>query len=241
MVHASLRAIGPVERDADGVIDALQAAVGPAGTLLMVLGAEDPWAWVNERPEEVRAALLADATPFDAWQTASDPEVGALAEVFRRRPGTVMSDHPEGRFAAWGRRAMEFTTDVPWDDYFGPGSPLERFVEAGGRVLRMGADENTTTLLHYAEYVAPIAPKRRIRRHRLVAGPGGPSVRVVDALDDEAGIVDYSPGDYFTVILRQFLSDRRPRRGRVGGAPSELIDGNELVSFAVAWMERHLA
>ena len=32
MVHASLRAIGPVLGGADGVIDALEVAVGPSGT-----------------------------------------------------------------------------------------------------------------------------------------------------------------------------------------------------------------
>ena len=38
MVHASLRAIGPVTGGADAVLDALEAAVGEDGTLLMVLG-----------------------------------------------------------------------------------------------------------------------------------------------------------------------------------------------------------
>ncbi len=37
MVHASLRAIGPVEGGAGGVLDALEEAVSPQGTLLMPL------------------------------------------------------------------------------------------------------------------------------------------------------------------------------------------------------------
>ena len=41
MIHASLRAVGPVEGGADGVLDALEAAVGPQGTILMTLGALD--------------------------------------------------------------------------------------------------------------------------------------------------------------------------------------------------------
>src|SRR5690606_27402989 len=43
MVHASLRKIGPVQEGANGVIEALDAAVSPGGTLLMVLGARDDW------------------------------------------------------------------------------------------------------------------------------------------------------------------------------------------------------
>ncbi len=99
-------------------------------------------------------------------------------------------------------------SDVPWDDYYGPGSPLDRFVQHGGRVLRLGADIDTVTLLHWAESLAPIVGKRRVRRHRLVLGVDGrPEVRVVDTLDDSDGIADY-PGvdeDEFGAILRSYL------------------------------------
>ena len=105
MVHASLRAIGPVEDGAAGVVRALDAAVGAAGTLMMVLGADDPWAWVNERPEAERAALLASAEPFDPLATPAEADVGALAEVFRTTSGTLVSNHPEGRFGARGAGA----------------------------------------------------------------------------------------------------------------------------------------
>jgi aminoglycoside N3'-acetyltransferase len=241
MVHASLRRLGPVEGGAGGVLDAIENALGPGGTVLMVLGAKDEWSWVNDRPESERAGLLADAAPFDALTTPADPDVGTLAEVFRTRPGTRVSDHPEGRFGAAGRLADHLTTDVPWDDYFGPGSPLERFLEADGRVLRLGADLDTVTLLHYAEYLAPIANKRRVRRHRVVATPRGPQLRVVECLDDVAGIVDHPGEDYFASIVRAYLAAGRAEPGTVGDASSELIDGRDLVQFAAAWMAKHLA
>jgi aminoglycoside N3'-acetyltransferase len=240
MVHASLRAVGPVAGRADGVLDALEAAFGPEGTLLMTVGARDDWGWVNERPEAERPSLLRDAEPFDRLATPADPEVGVLAEVFRTRPGTLVSDHPEGRFASSGRLASALVSDVPWDDYYGPGSPLERFVQAGGRVLRLGADIDTVTLLHYAEYLAPVPSKRRVTRHRMVLGRAGPELRVVRCLDDSDGIVDHPGDDYFGVILRQYLATGRATVGVVGGATSELIDGADIVSFAVDWMAEHL-
>ncbi len=241
MVHASLRAMGPVEGGAAGVLDAIQEAIGPGGTMLVVLGARDDWAWVNDRPEAERPALLADAEPFDARSTPADPEVGTLAEVFRRRPGTRVSDHPEGRFGAAGPLAEALLSEVPWDDYFGAGSPLERLVQARGRVLRLGADMDTTTLLHYAEYLVPIEPKRRVRRHRLVGTPDGPAIRVVDTLDDSEGIVAYPAGrDYFEDLLRDYLAAGRAREGTVGAASSQLIDAADLVDYGVAWMLEHL-
>ena len=240
MVHASLRSIGPVEQGAAGVIDALDAAVGRNGTLLMPLGARDDWAWVNQRPEPERAHLLRDTVPFDCLTTPADPDVGVLAEVFRQRPGTVVSDHPEGRFGARGSLAEELLADVPWDDYYGPGSPLERFLHAGGKVLRLGADLDTLTVLHHAEYLAPVPSKRRARRHRLVVGRQGPEVRVVECLDDVDGIVDYPGEDYFAVILRAYLATGKASSGVVGKATSELIDGAGVVNFAVAWMSENL-
>jgi aminoglycoside N3'-acetyltransferase len=199
---------------------------------------------VNERPEDERAGLLEGTTPFDHLTTPADPDVGVLAEVFRTRPGTVVSDHPEGRFGASGRLGTSLVEDVPWDDYYGPGSPLERFLTAGGRILRLGADPDTVTMIHYAEYLAPVPAKRRVRRHRLVAGSGGPGdphVRVVSCLDDSDGIVEHPGEDYFAVILGEHLAAGRAATGVVGAATSELIDAADLVDGAVAWMAAHLA
>ena len=239
MVHASLRAIGPVDGGAETVIDALESAVGSRGTLVMNLGARDEWAWVNTRPESERAELLADADPFDHLTTPADPDVGVLAEVFRQRPGTLVSDHPDGRFGTRGHLAAGLVADVPWNDYYGPGSTLERLIRAGGKVLRMGADLDTVTLLHYAEYLAPIEIKRRVRRHHLAAGPEGPTVRLVECLDDSQGIVDFRGEDYFAVILRSYLDSGRAAQGVVGRARSELIDAADMVEFGVAWMTEH--
>jgi aminoglycoside N3'-acetyltransferase len=240
MVHASLKAIGPVDGGAAGVIEALDGAVGSDGTLMMVLGSHDHWAWVNDRPEEDREALLRDAVAFDPLIAPADPEVGRLAEVMRTHPGTVVSDNPEGRFAARGRLAGWLVSDQPWNDYFGPGSPLAKLIEVDGRVLRLGADRDTVTLLHHAEYLADIPEKRRVRRQRLVATASGPIIRVVESLDDENGIVDHPGEDYFTTILASYLDTGRAHVGGVAGARSELIDAGDLVAHAVRWMEANL-
>jgi len=73
-------------------------------------------------------------------------------------------------------------------------------------VLRLGADTNTVTLLHHAEYLADVAHKRRVRRHRRVLGENGPEIRVVESLDDSDGIVAWSGDDYFGLILEEFLT-----------------------------------
>ena len=246
MVHASLRKIGLArtafgEGGAELLLDALEAAVGPEGTLMTTLGSEYPNEWVNLRPVNERAALLAGTEPFEPATARAMAEVGWLAETFRLRPGTIVSDNPSGRFAARGGRAAELMRDQPWHDYYGPGSPLDKLCAWGGRILRLGADPDTVTALHYAEYLADLPAKRRTRWDYLLAGPDGPRHVWIECLDDAEGVVDWEGEDYFAVILKAYLATGRARTGRVGRADSELIDAADIVDFGARWMEENLS
>lgn len=243
MVHASLRRLGlagsqGVENGAEQLFDALEAAVGPGGTLLMVLGTEYPLDAVNLKPVEERAALLAGTAPFDFRGAPVLPEVGFAAEAFRRRPGTLVSNNPSGRFGARGARAEDLLRDQPWNDYYGPGSPLEKLCRAGGRILRLGADLETVTALHYAEYLAKLPAKRRTRWDYVLAGQGHV---FVECLNDSDGIVEWEGDDYFALITREYLALGRHREAEVGRARGELMDAADLVDFGARWMEQHLA
>ena len=246
MVHASLRKLGLArtsfgEGGAEAILDALDAAVGPNGTLLMVLGAEYAMDWVNLRPEAERAALLADTPAFDYLNAPVLPEVGWLGEAFRRRPGTIVSDNPSGRFGARGARAAELLVDAPWHDYYGPGSPLQKLCEWDGRILRLGAGADTVTALHYAEYLADLPDKRRTRWDYVLAGDDGPHHFYTACLDDAAGIARWDGADYFAVIVKGYLALGRHRGGTVGKAESELIQAADIVEYGARWMERNLA
>ena len=245
MLHASLRALGlarsqGVEHGAEQLLDAITDVLGPTGTLMMILGTESPHDWVNQRPVAERARLLEGAEPVDLLTAPVLPEVGWVAEAFRRRPGTLVSGNPSGRFAACGARASELLRDQPWNDYYGPGSPLEKLCAWGGRTLRLGANPDTTTVLHYAEYLADLPEKRRTRWDYVVHGPDGPQHVFVECLDDNEGIAAWEGEDYFALILEAYLGLGRHRAGTVGQAQSELIDADDLVRFGVSWMEAHL-
>jgi aminoglycoside N3'-acetyltransferase len=246
MVHVSLRKTGLARSQfgAGGpelLLDALEAVVGADGTLMMILGSDYSHDWVNLKPVEERARLLAGALPFDARTAAVLPEVGWFAEVFRRAPGTEVSANPSGRFAARGRRAAELLRDQPWNDYYGPGSPLQRLCDAGGKVLRIGADPETVTVLHYAEYLARVPNKRRTRWDYVVQGADGPRHVWIECLDDANGIVDWQGEDYFALITKAYLATGAARQGVVGRAPSESIDAAAFTAFGVEWMEKNLA
>jgi aminoglycoside N3'-acetyltransferase len=246
MLHVSLRGLGlarsqGVDAGAEMLLDAIEEAVGQEGTLLMVLGSAYPLDWVNQRPVEERASRLAGTPPFDFVNAPVLPEVGFFAEAFRRRPGTVVSDNPSGRFGARGARAEAVVREQPWNDYYGPGSPLQRLCDWGGRILRLQASPDTTTALHYAEYLADLPTKRRTRWDYVIAHPDGPRQVWVECLDDATGIADWKGDDYFAVILSSYLALARHRHGPVGAGQGQLIDAADLVQFGARWMESKLA
>lgn len=219
MVHASLRKLGPIDGGADALLDALLQALGPRGTLLMVLGADD---------EE----------PFDACNSPVDEgDMGVLAEVFRTRRGVRVNDHAAARYGAIGPQSQQLLEPVPLHDYHGPGSVLARFTNCGGFVLRLGAAIDTVTLTHWAEYLAHVPNKRRVRRRYQRADIGE---QWIEGLDDDGGIVDWEHGDYFPQILLDFLKTGQARIGPVGACTAELFAAKAFVDFAVEWIEAHL-
>lgn len=84
-----------------------------------------------------------------------------LTQFLLQTPGARRSAHPDASIVAVGPVAGTLTQPHELGQAFGPGSPLERFAEHGGKVLLLGAPLNSVTFLHYAEAIAH--PKQTIR------------------------------------------------------------------------------
>ena len=149
-VHSSFKSLGPVEGGAGTVVRALEEAIGPEGLLLMPS--------FNLVDREKRAAT---------WDLATTPStVGWLTEFFRRMPGTSRSDHYSHAVAARGRGGAAFVGDhlcregyrspwdlEPWGRTYGAHSPMYRAWQAGGKILMMGVDYDTSTYIHLVEVI----------------------------------------------------------------------------------------
>ncbi len=240
MVHESVKAIGWVAGGPDVVIDALLDAVGPTGTLMKYVGSEDGTYALAEWPAAVQAAYRDTIPGFDPATTRACRAWGILTEYLRTRPGAVRSAHPEGSFAALGARAAELVADHPLQDGLGPGSPLDKLVAMGGKVLLVGCPLAHTTLVHLAEYRARLPEKRRVRYESPVMRGGERVWVAIEELDSSDGIVDWTGTDYFELIVRAFLDAGLGRSGRVGHAEAHLMGAAALVEFAARWMEENL-
>lgn len=136
LVHSALRTLGPVEGGADTVIDALVETVGPKGTVAV--------------PTHTWAVVSARQPVFH--QTLTPSNVGALTNVFRKRPEAVRGLHPTHSVAAIGPRAEAFVAIRIEDDTpCPPDSPYGRLRDWGGKVLIIGAKLDCCTFFHGCE------------------------------------------------------------------------------------------
>lgn len=231
MVHAALRRLGPLIGGPDTVISALLDAVGPQGTLLAYAD------WQGQ--EDIDTGFPREhIPPFDPLASRAHRGNGAFPELLRTTPGALRSGNPGASVVALGAKGGWFTSNHPLDYGYGPHSPLAKLVADGGKVLMLGAPFDTITLLHHAEHLAEIA--HRITRYEApLLVEGKPMWRIFEEYDTSRAPEGLAE-DYFAEIVQAFLAGGRGHRGYVASASSIVVPADEIVPFAVEWIERHV-
>lgn len=232
LVHAGLRAVGPIIGGPDALIAALRDAVGPDGT---ILGYCD---WQLEEEARDNPTLREHVPAFDPLSSRSIRDNGAFPELLRTTPGARRSASPGASCAALGGRADWFVADHALDYGYGPQSPFGKLVEAKGKTLLLGAPLDTITLLHHAEHLADIPGKHVLRYESPIVVDGHKVWRWFEEFNTGDPIVDGLADDYFEEVVEDFLATGQGKRGLIGDAPSVLVDAPAIVAFAVQWLER---
>lgn len=243
MVHASLKAIGPVAGGAAAVLAGLRAAVGPGGTVMGYAS------WDRSPYEEtlngarMAAGLRRDWPAFDPGTAGTYRGFGLLNQFLAELPGARRSAHPDASMVAVGPLAATLVQPHRLGQALGPGSPLERFLRFGGKTLLLGAPLDAVTVLHYAEAVADIPGKRRVSYEMPMRGPDGRTVWRSATDFDSNGILDCfalaGGPDAVETIARAYVRMGRHREGTVGTAHCHLFDARDIVAFGISWLERN--
>jgi aminoglycoside N3'-acetyltransferase len=205
LVHTSYRAVRPVEGGPLGLIEALRAALGPAGTLVMPSWSDD------------------DDTPFDPARSPAAAELGVVAETFRRLRGVRRSNHPFA-FAAVGPQADAVLADpLPLPPHI-PASPVGRVHGVDGQVLLLGVNHDADTTLHLAEVISGVP--YGISRHCTVLRDGA-LVRIDYTENDHCC-------ERFTLADEWLRAAGLQREGKVGYADARLARSRDIVRIAGA-------
>lgn len=127
----------PIEGGPAGLIEALQAALGPRGTLVMP-------SWTGD-----------DDRPFDRATTPAARDLGIVADLFWRVPGVRRGDHPFACAAAGPRAADILADPLPMPPHI-PESAAGRVRDLDGQVLLLGVGHDADTMLHLAELTSGV-------------------------------------------------------------------------------------
>jgi aminoglycoside 3-N-acetyltransferase len=203
LVHTSFKAVRPVQGGPVALIDALRAALGPQGTLVM--------------------PTMSDGE--SVFDPSSTPTVGMgiTAELFWRQPGVVRSTHPGGSFAAEGPLAEQICRPQPLSPPHGPDSPVGRVHELDGQVLLLGVTHSENTTLHLAEALARVPYSVS---HPCVVEVDGAARTVMVAETDHCCTRFRLADDWLRARGLQ-------RMGKVGNADARLFNSREVIALAL--------
>ncbi|MDD7280828.1 aminoglycoside N(3)-acetyltransferase [Floccifex sp.] len=232
MVHASLSSLGYVCGGAQIIIEALLDSVGTNGTIMM-----PTQSWKNLDPDTgVHWTEPKEWWPIirDNWP-AYDPNItptntmGAVAEMFRKWPGTLRSNHPARSVAAKGKYAEYLTSNHDLFNIFGDGSPIGKLYELDGYVLLIGVGYDKNTSLHLADVKAQYPGKHNTIEHSAIMENGQRVWKEYETL--------YVDGEDFNLIGEAFEKECSVNRVSLGNGSMALMKQRELVDFAVKWIE----
>jgi aminoglycoside 3-N-acetyltransferase len=217
LVHASLRALGPVPGSAEAVVQGLLEALGPDGTLLM--------------PALSYARVTPQQPIFDVRATPSN--VGALPETFRTRPGTRRSLHPTHSVCGAGRLAAVILARHGEDRTpCGPRSPFRLLPEYNGQILMLGCGLRPNTSMHGIEELSePPYLFGGMLTYRLIGGDGA-------AMQAAYRVHGFHGWTQRYDRVGDVLSEPALRRGQVLAAHVHLIEAAALWSAADAALRR---
>ncbi len=208
LVHCAFSRVHPVEGGPLGLIEALQDALGPDGTLVMPSMADD------------------DDSPFDPQHT-SCIDMGIVAQTFWQQPDVLRSDSPHA-FAAQGPRAAAIIQPHPVDVPHGLDSPVGRVYEMDGQILLLGVNHDANTTIHLAELLAGVRYRRPASAFIM---ENGRPTRVEYSENDHCC-------ENFTLVDGWLDAKKEQSHGRVGHARARLMNSHDVVAVVVPRLQR---
>ena len=232
IVHTSMKNFGFVCGGAQVIIEALIESVGKEGTIIMSTQTwknMDPEYGVHwEEPKEWWNIIRENWPAYDKDITPTN-SMGAVAEMFRRWPDALRSDHPVRSIAAWGKNAKYITSNHDLSDIFGETSPIAKLYYLDGYVLLLGTGYDKNTSIHLADVRAKYPSKHMEKNSCAVIKNGSREWITYSTL--------YVDGEDFVDIGIEFEAKNKVNKAKIGNADIRFMKQRDIVDFAVKWIE----
>lgn len=232
LVHSSLPSIGWVCGGPRSVIEALLQCIGDTGTLIMPAHSgdlSDPAKWENPPVPNQWLETIYNHMPVFEKDKTPTRGMGSIAELFRRYPKVIRSNHPQVSFCGRGPKALEILSNHPLSPQFGKDSPLGKLYDLNAKILLLGVDYNSCTSFHLAEAFYKEMPKRKYGTPLLINGE-----RKWHWFED----LNYDSDD-FTNIGCAFELENKISIGRIGQGLSKCFYMRKGVDFAYKYLKNN--
>lgn len=145
IIQSSYKGCGEIENGPDGLIDTLMELLGTEGTLIMPAYNFTQWT---------------ENHYFDVLETTS--EVGAITEIFRKKPEVARTAHPIHSLSVWGKYKDKFAS-LDYASSFGQDSIFANLIEVNALYATIGLGHKMPFLpCHYTEVQMEV-PYRRVK------------------------------------------------------------------------------
>lgn len=206
IVHGSMKKIGGlVEGGPESVIQALIDAVGSEGTIVF------PTFVVLNPKTDLRT---------------EPSRLGLLSETFRKWPRVKRSNNPTHCVSAIGKYAKEIIQDHENTTQLGIESPLHKASNMGAKVLHLGTNLKSSSLVHVGETLAKVP-------FLHVGYPGyDKEIFYIDSNGMERSLLSNElPGDSngFPKLLNLTSLEQKFTKAKIGNADSFLVAGKDLL------------
>ena len=218
LVHSSYKSFGPVEGGPQTVVNALEAALGPQGTLIM-------------------PTFNFDFNKGQPWDVRSTPsQMGVLTELVRKDPRARRVFHPIYSFAILGRYA-EMLGSLRYKSSYERGSVFGKLRDLDGSIMVIGLSyTNSMTFFHHIEQMEGVDYRFLKQFTGEVTDADGHTY--TDTF--EMLVRDIDKGVITEVDPMGFLMEEKGviKVRKIGEADVKLMKANEVYAFTAREMRR---
>jgi len=218
LVHSSYKAFGPVEGGPQTVVNALEAALGPEGTLIM-------------------PTFNFDFNKGQPWDVRSTPsQMGVLTELVRKHPRSKRVFHPIYSFAILGRHA-EMLGSLRYKSSYERDSVFGKLRDLDAKIMVIGLSyTNSMTFFHHIEQMEGV-DYRFLKQFTGQVTDWDGSTRT-DTF--EMLVRDIDKGVITEVDPMGELMEKEGviKVGKIGEAAVKLMKANEVYAFTAREMRR---